>query len=137
MAVRARRHAEPAESDVNYASLDLMLAMKRKRQSHRRGQCPPDRLQDRLTPPLLMGQVDNSFPPTEHDPMEPHGTIYLNSHQIDMERRDNNEQRVSGWNPDAERQEEDRDEECGNDQRLKDENKDDSDHMAGSDAHQY
>ncbi|XP_072301616.1 uncharacterized protein [Eucyclogobius newberryi] len=92
MAVRTRGRTEPAGSDLNYASLDLKLAKKRKRR-HQQGQVPgrgspPEQLQARLTPPLVLEEVHVCLPLRDHSPMVSHSSIYLNSQQIDQERED-------------------------------------------------
>ncbi|XP_033833732.1 uncharacterized protein LOC117381007 [Periophthalmus magnuspinnatus] len=153
MTVRARGRAEPVESDLNYASLDLKLAKKRKkRQSHQQGQVParsspPDQLQNDLTPPLLLGEEDVCLPLRDHSPMVSHNSIYLNSQEIDLDRDDNEtdqctmhwpmhgEKRAMGWKIEQESQDEVGNEESGNDRRSLDIHnmQDDTDHIVRSD----
>ncbi|KAJ0061556.1 hypothetical protein NL108_005690 [Boleophthalmus pectinirostris] len=150
MAVRARGRTKPAESDLNYASLDLKLAKKRKRkQSHQQGlvpgqDSPPDQLHDRLIQPHVLEEEDVCLPPIDHSPMGFHSTIYLNSQQIDLEREDNEavhlpmcgEERAMGWKPEQESLDEVGNEESSNDRRSLDEHKmqDNTDHIVRSDV---
>ncbi|KAK7926183.1 hypothetical protein WMY93_008493 [Mugilogobius chulae] len=146
MAPRSKGRNKPSEADLNYASLDLKLAKKRRRmQSHHQGpgrSSPPDQLQGRFTPPLGLEEVDVCLPLRDHSPMVSHSSIYLNSQQIDQEREDNDtmhwlmsaEERPVRWNPEQESQNEVCAEESSNDRRATDEV--DTDHAASFDGNQ-
>lgn len=116
MTVRAKDRTEPLESNLNYASLDLKLAMKRKRrhqQSHvLPGQIPlPDQLQARLPAPenALLDEACLSL--RDQSPVVSHSSIYLNSQQIGLEKEDREnkmhwqttrEERTEEWSPEQE-----------------------------------
>lgn len=112
MSVRARDRTELLESDLNYASLDLKIAMKRKRrhqQGHVSGRIsPPNQFQDRLTPPENGFLEEACLPLKDQSPMVSHSSIYLNSQQLGLEREDNEnmdwqtpgEERTEDWSPD-------------------------------------
>lgn len=114
MSVRARDRTEPSESDLNYASLDLKIAMKRKRrhqQGHVLGRIsPPNQFQARLTPPENGFLDEACLPLKDQSPMVSHSSIYLNSQQIGLEREDDEnmhwqttgEGRTEAWSPDQE-----------------------------------
>ncbi|KAF6719955.1 hypothetical protein FQA47_021178 [Oryzias melastigma] len=93
---RSRNLRKPSEADLNYASLDLKVAMKRKKKhGHLQGQTQghstlQEHLPDRLTPPPnafleLDADADAHLPPRETCTMVSHSSIYLNSQQIAQE----------------------------------------------------
>ncbi|RVE63906.1 hypothetical protein OJAV_G00140950 [Oryzias javanicus] len=101
---RNRDLRKPSEADLNYASLDLKVAMKRKKKhGHLQGQMQghstlQEHLPDRLTPPPnafleLDAEADAHLPPRETCTMVSHSSIYLNSQQIDQEA----EEMERGW----------------------------------------
>lgn len=112
------------EGDLNYASLDLKVAMKRKKKhSHLQGQTQGhntllDHLPERLTPPPnafleVDTDVDAHLPSRETCTMVSHSSIYLNSQQIaqeaeEMEREwsantkmENNSRDANQWGEDG------------------------------------
>lgn len=101
---------QPPEPDLNYASLDLKLAKKRKKHRHQQGQ-PQGRntFQDQL--PIHQNDfleveedIDDCLPSRDTSTMVSHSSIYLNSQQIaqeaeEMEREKsaNMERENEGW----------------------------------------
>ncbi|XP_019952617.2 uncharacterized protein [Paralichthys olivaceus] len=82
---QTRNHLKPLETDLNYASLDLKLAKKRKRKYQRQ-----DQLQAHLTPTTnsfleVDRDMDANLPPRDTSTMVSHSSIYLNSQQIAQE----------------------------------------------------
>ncbi|XP_029375650.1 uncharacterized protein LOC115054532 [Echeneis naucrates] len=107
------KHVEP---DLNYASLDLKLAKKRRKkhrqqqdQTRGRGNCQ-DHLPGQLTPTMnsfleLEGDGDTHLPPRDTSTMVSHSSIYLNSQQIAQETEETERERamnVDGGNVDWE-----------------------------------
>ncbi|XP_026225699.1 uncharacterized protein LOC113168866 [Anabas testudineus] len=107
---QTRDHMKPPEPDLNYASLDLKLAKKRKKHRHQQGQ-PQGRntFQDQL--PIHQNDfleveedIDDCLPSRDTSTMVSHSSIYLNSQQIaqeaeEMEREKsaNMERENEGW----------------------------------------
>ncbi|XP_041863777.1 uncharacterized protein LOC121654014 isoform X2 [Melanotaenia boesemani] len=92
---RARQYVKPSEPDLNYASLDLKIAKKRKKLRHLQGQSQgrhklQDQLPDHLSPAAYaFSEVDADMeahlPPRDTGIMISHSSIYLNSQQIAQE----------------------------------------------------
>ncbi|XP_071780760.1 uncharacterized protein LOC139931213 isoform X2 [Centroberyx gerrardi] len=111
---RTKDSTKPLEPDLNYASLDLNVAKKRKKKHrHQQGQTQdPSKLQNRLSQPLLQPtapmavflevevEVEASLPSRNSSPMVSHNSIYLNSQQITQETEDRERER--GINPEWE-----------------------------------
>ncbi|XP_030010337.1 uncharacterized protein LOC115433194 isoform X2 [Sphaeramia orbicularis] len=107
--------SDRVKPDLNYASLDLKVAKKRKRKHcHQQGQTqgrnnPQDQLPVHLTPPVnaflgLEADMDACLPSRDNSPMVSHSSIYLNSQQIaqeaeemERERGINMEREKMGW----------------------------------------
>lgn len=111
---RARDSKKPLEPDLNYASLDLKIAKKRKKHRHQQGQTQgrnkvQDQLPDHVTPPVnsfleVDADVDALLPSRDTSTMVSHSSIYLNSQQIaqeaeemERERSVNLERENVGW----------------------------------------
>ncbi|XP_017273515.1 uncharacterized protein LOC108236946 [Kryptolebias marmoratus] len=111
---RPRDCMKPLEPDLNYASLDLKLAKKRKKQRHLQSQVKgqnkqQDQLLDVLTPSgntffEVDADVDALLPPRDDSNMVSHSSIYLNSQQIAQEAKEmerewsaNKEEEGAGW----------------------------------------
>ncbi|CAK6953913.1 uncharacterized protein LOC128370914 [Scomber scombrus] len=107
-----RDRMKSPESDLNYASLDLKMAKKRKKkyrqqQGQNQGRNKQDRLSVHLTHPVnafmeVEADMDAHLPPRDTSTMVSHSSIYLNSQQIaqeteDMERERSIEKESMGW----------------------------------------
>ncbi|XP_053187072.1 uncharacterized protein LOC128370914 [Scomber japonicus] len=92
----ARDRLKSPESDLNYASLDLKMAKKRKkkyRNQQGQGRNKQDRLSVHLTHPMnafmeVEADMDAHLPPRDTSTMVSHSSIYLNSQQIAQETED-------------------------------------------------
>lgn len=92
---RTRDCQKPSVADLNYASLDLKIAKKRKKHRHLQGQAKErhtqqDPLADHLTSPSnafleVDTKVDAHLPSRDTGVMVSHSSIYLNSQQIAQE----------------------------------------------------
>ncbi|XP_047462470.1 uncharacterized protein LOC125020889 [Mugil cephalus] len=93
---RKRERMKPLEPDLNYASLDLKIANKRKKKArHQQGQTHGrNKSQDQLpvhhTPPAntfleVDADLDAHLPSKDTNTMVSHSSIYLNSQQIAQE----------------------------------------------------
>lgn len=105
---------QPSEPDLNYASLDLKIANKRKKKArHQQGQAqgrnkPQDQVAGHHAPANTFlevdAEVDAHLPPRDTSTMVSHSSIYLNSQQIaqeaeemERERSVNVERENMGW----------------------------------------
>ncbi|KAG7217047.1 hypothetical protein INR49_027586 [Caranx melampygus] len=96
---------KPSEPDLNYASLDLKLAKKRKKHRHQKDQTQgrghrQDQLPVQLTPPMnsflgVEGDMDPHLPSKDTSIMVSHSSIYLNSQQIAQETEMERERGIS------------------------------------------
>lgn len=91
-----------ADPELNYASLDLMLAKQRKKKACRQGQHQPTVRHTTAANTFLEvnSHVDAELPSKDNSTMVSHSSIYLNSQQIaqeteDMERKRNCEGETS------------------------------------------
>ncbi|XP_069002441.1 uncharacterized protein [Embiotoca jacksoni] len=93
---RRKNCLKPLDPDLNYASLDLKIAGKRKKKHrHQQGQTQgrnqhQDQLPVHLTPPVntfleVDADTDASLPSRDTSTMVSHSSIYLNSQQIAQE----------------------------------------------------
>ncbi|XP_028278392.1 uncharacterized protein LOC114446761 isoform X2 [Parambassis ranga] len=110
---RTRECRKALDPDLNYASLDLKVANRRKnRLRHQQGQTQgrntfQDQLPAHLTPPAhtffeVDANVDAHLPPRDTSNMVSHSSIYLNSQQIAQEAEEreksiNTERENTGW----------------------------------------
>ncbi|XP_035034713.1 uncharacterized protein LOC118122228 isoform X2 [Hippoglossus stenolepis] len=101
-----RHRTEPFETDLNYASLDLKIAKKRKRKyQHQQDQfrsSRQDQLPVHLPPPMnsfleVERDMDAHLPPRDTSTMVSHTSIYLNSQQIAQETEELAKERSMNW----------------------------------------
>ncbi|KAM4546151.1 uncharacterized protein PAE49_018544 [Odontesthes bonariensis] len=114
---RTKDFLKPSEPDLNYASLDLKLAKKRKKK-HRHPQGHPqarsklqEQLPDHLAPAVntfleVDVDIDSHLPSKDISTMVSHSSIYLNSQQIAQETEEMEREGGSrGWEGDQESEE--------------------------------
>ncbi|XP_013858558.1 uncharacterized protein LOC106514030 [Austrofundulus limnaeus] len=98
---RNRDCIKPLEPDLNYASLNLKLAKKRKKRRHLQGQAQNRHQQDQLDVSAPSGntffevdaEVEALLPPRDNSTMVSHSSIYLNSQQIALEAQEMEQER--------------------------------------------